>query len=675
MPISLPRILTALSLLAAPALAQQSKPLDPANLDTECPACDDFYHFANGGWAKRTPIPAAYASWGSFNELYDRNQTALRAVLADAATDPSVQATSPIRQVGTFYATCMDTAAIEHARARPIARPLAQIRAMSTQAHLQAEIARLHAATVPVLFALNSTQDPKNTTRVIADVSQGGLGLPDRDYYTRADSASARIRAAYVAHVERTLVLLGFTPQRAKRDAATVMRIETRLAAAQMTLVEQRDPNNITHITTVADLQTSTPTFQWRRYLSGTSVPAIADLNVQQPAYFRTVDSMLTQVPIADWKPYLRWHVANDASRFLDERFVNENFRFQQVLTGAKELRPRWKRCIDFADGSLGEALGQAYVAKHFTPDAKRRALEMVRNIEGVMKERIGTLAWMGDSTRAQAHAKLATFVDKIGYPDRWRDYSSVRITPEGFFGNIERASEFEFRRQIAKVGQPVDRMEWGMSPPTVNAYYNPLMNEIVFPAGIMQPPFFDPTADDAVNYGGMGAVIGHEISHGFDDQGRQFDAQGNLRDWWTKDDAAAFTKRATLVVNEFNAFTVVDTATHVNGQLTLGENLADLAGLTIAYHAFEKSLEGKPRPANIDGFTPEQRFFLAWAQVWRTNARPEAERTQVVTDPHAPARWRVNGPVANMPEFAKAWSCKAGDRMVRADDIRAQIW
>ena len=657
----------------AASAASSAKPIDPANLDTTCAACTDFFQFANGGWLKRTTIPAAYPGWGSFTELYDRNNDALRVIL-DAAAHGKAPAASPTAKVGTFYASCTDSAAVQKLGARPIAGERARIASVKTRSQLEAEIARLQGRGVNVAFSFGSTQDPKNSTRVVADAAQGGLGLPDRDYYTKTDSASAALRDAYVDHIARTFELLGQPSAAARESARRVMSLEMRLANAQMTLVEQRDPNKVTHIMPVAALQQSTPGFNWKAYLTRRNLAVIKDLNVQQPAYFVALDRALAEVPLVDWRTYLEWHLAQTYSPYLSAKFVNEDFSFARALTGAAEMQPRWKRCLQYTDNALGEALGQLYVEKHFTPAAKARAQEMVANLVAAMHDRIEGLGWMSDSTRQQALVKLAAFQKKIGYPEKWRDYSALPVRRSAFASNVLAANVFEARRRLAKVGKPVDRGEWTMTPPTVNAYYNPFQNEIVFPAGIMQPPFFDPDADDAVNYGGMGAVIGHEISHGFDDQGRQFDAQGNLRDWWTKQDAEGFTTRAKLVVDQFDGFVAVDSL-HVNGQLTLGENLADLAGLTIAYAAFEKSLEGKPRPANIDGFTPEQRFFLGWAQIWRELSRPEYARLLVSTDPHAPGRFRTNGPLSNMPEFAKAWGCKTGDPMVRGDSVRAQIW
>jgi predicted metalloendopeptidase len=442
-----------------------------------------------------------------------------------------------------------------------------------------------------------------------------------------------------------------------------------------MTRVQRRDPNAIYHKMTVAELASLTPGFDWPTYFREVGAPAVTTLNVDQPDFMAAFGRLLASTPPEAWHAYLRWHLAEEAAPALGSAFVNENFRFQSALTGAKELLPRWKRCVRATDEALGEALGQAYVARTFTPQAKARALAMVRNMEAVLRERLGVLAWMGDSTRAQAIAKLDAFANKIGYPDRWRDYSKLGVQTGPFAANVLRANEFEVRRDLGEIGKPLDRLEWGMSPPTVNAYYNPHMNEIVFPAGILQPPFFDPQADDAVNYGGMGAVIGHEMTHGFDDQGSQYDAAGNLANWWGAADRERYTQRTTLIANQFGGYTIVDSTLHLNGRLTLGENIADLGGLTIAYYALEHSMRGKPRPPKIDGFTPEQRFFLAWAQIWRENTRPEFQRMLVTVDPHAPGMWRTNGPLSNMPEFARAWGCTTGDPMVRPDSLRAQIW
>ena len=473
----------------------------------------------------------------------------------------------------------------------------------------------------------------------------------------------------------RTLMLLGDPPTVAEVEAQRIVNLETALANASNTRVERRDPKSLDHKMTVAELKAATPAFDWGAYLTARNVGSIADLNVASPNFLKAVDSLSAKTTILDWRSYLRWHLTNAASPWLSSAFVNENFRFQQTLTGAKELFPRWRRCLDATDNQLGEALGQAYVEQTFTPAAKARALAMVNNMVSVLNARLAGLEWMGQATRTAAITKLNAFARKIGYTDKWRDYSSLEIQQGSFMLNVLAAERFDHQRDLAKVGKPVDKTEWGMTPPTVNAYYNPSMNEIVFPAGILQPPFFDPSADDAINYGGMGAVIGHEMTHGFDDQGRQFDAKGNLTDWWSADDAAKYTAQADKVVAQFNSYVIDVDSLHVNGKLTLGENIADLGGLKIAYAAMQKGMAGKPRPAKIDGFTPEQRFFLAWAQIWRRNTRPERSRMLINVDPHSPSIWRTNGPLSNLPEFAKAFGCKPGDQMVRADSLRAVIW
>ncbi|HEX8433414.1 MAG TPA: M13 family metallopeptidase, partial [Longimicrobium sp.] len=534
--------------LAAPAAAQGGarRALDEANLDTTCAPCRDFYQWSNGGWLARNPVPAAYGSWGSFDELRDKNQAVLRSVLEEAATNLGrAPAGSNAQKLGVFYAACMDSASAERAGAAPLADALARINRIDSRAALQAQVTRLQGMGLGGMFGFSAQQDAKNSTRVIAVTSQGGLGLPDRDYYTRPDSAAQKIRAAYREHVARMLVLTGATPAQAAADAGRVLAIETAMANASMTRVAQRDPNAVYNKMSVAQLQALTPGWQWATYMRDRGARGVDSVNVRQPDFFRALDGMLTSVPLADWKAYLRWHLARSAAPALSSAFGDESFRMQAVLTGTREQLPRWKRCLANTDAALGEALGQAYVERTFTPEAKARALRMVDNLAAALRDRLGGLEWMTDTTRAQALAKLGAFRNKIGYPDRWRDYSALELRPGSHLDNLVRVSQFASARNFAKIGQPVDRNEWGMTPPTVNAYYSPSMNEIVFPAGILQPPFFDPAADDAVNYGGMGAVIGHEMTHGFDDQGRQFDAAGNLRDWWQPRDAAAYTEQA----------------------------------------------------------------------------------------------------------------------------------
>jgi putative endopeptidase len=656
------------------AVPMQSTPLDPANLDRSVSACTDFYQFANGGWVKRNPVPAAYSRWGSFDQLQENNQSNLLTILRGAAANGNAQASEDIRKLGVYYSSCMDSVAAERAGAQPIKAELDRINAIGNRDQLEGEIARLHSRGVSLLFGFSAQQDLKNSTSVIAGVGQGGLSLPDRDYYLNTEKRYVDIRANYADHVGRMFQLLGETAPQATADAQKVVAIETALAKPAMTRVQMRDPNATYHRMTSAELAQLAPGFDWPTFFKDEVRADISTINIQNPAFMQVADTMLGSVPLDDWKAYLRWHLLDVSAGSLSSAFVNEDFRFGSTLSGAKEMLSRDKRCARATDAGLRDALGQAYVAQYFTPQAKQRALEMVRNLESVFHDRLQTLAWMSDTTKVQATGKLAAFTNKIGYPDKWRDYSTLTIKPGNFLDNQVAVRQYERRRTLSRIGQPVDRAEWGMTPPTVNAYYNPSMNEIVFPAGIMQPPFFDPKADDAVNYGGMGAVIGHEMTHGFDDQGAQFDAQGNLRNWWGASDLEKFKRGTGLVASQFDGYTVLDSV-HVNGKLTLGENLADLGGLSVSYAAMEKALAAKGRPALIDGFTPEQRFFLAWAQIWRQNITPEAQRVRINTDPHSPGRWRTNGPVSNLPQFAAAFGCKPGDPMVRPDSVRPVIW
>jgi putative endopeptidase len=645
---------------------------DTSNLDKTCKPCDDFFQFAMGGWMKSNPIPAEYSSWGTFTQLADKNQQNLRMVLDNAAKSQAKPGSNE-QKIGDFYAACMDTSAVEAAGTKPLEPELARIALIKSSSDLQTEAARLQRLGPGVLFRFGSNQDAKDSTQVIATASQGGLGLPDRDYYLRDDEKSKQLRDAYVKHVAKMLELLGDSPEKSASEAATVMTIETALATASMKNVELRDPNKTYHLMPVGDLQTLTPAFSWETYFKLQGHPELKQLNVSQPDFFKALGSQLTATPIADWKVYLRWHLLNSAAPALPEAFVAEEFDFRgKTLTGAKEIQPRWKRCVQATDRNLGEALGQLYVEKYFPPEAKAHALQMVRNLIAALHNDLQTLSWMGPETRAQASAKLEAFAVKIGYTDKWRDYSALKIDRASYLQDSFRSSEFEFARRLEKIGKPVDRTEWGMTPPTVNAYNNSGMNEIVFPAGILQPPFYDPKADDAINYGGMGAVIGHEITHGFDDRGSQYDAHGNLKNWWSDEDLKNFKGRATCVSDQFDAY-VVDGDLHQNGRLVLGESIADLGGLTIAYAAYEKSIEGKPRPADKDGFTPEQRFFLGWAQVWGANERLEYARLLANTNPHPLPRFRVNGPLSNIAEFAKAFACKKGDAMVRENQCK--IW
>ena len=659
---------------AAPLGSNAERAFDLGNLDKSAAPCTDFYQFADGGWMAKHPIPAAYPNWGTFNALQERNRDVLHGILK-AAKEAHAPQGSNEQKIGDFYGSCMDEPGIEAAGLTPLQPELDRIAKIEDQQDLDREITGLQSFGVNALFQVDSTQDFQNSNQVIGEIDQGGLGLPDRDYYTREDDKSKQVRAEYVKHVGRMFELMGDDVEQSAAEAQTVMSIEMQLAKASLTNVQRRDPQAVYHPMSAAAIRELAPDFSWDDYFAADGLAGKGDLNVAAPDFFKEVRELLKSVPLADWKTYLRWHLINATAPALSSKFVDEDFHFKgAVLNGTKENLERWRRCVAATDRGLGEALGQAYVQKAFPPQAKAQALEMVQNLEAALRGDISTLSWMGPETRKQALAKLAAVRNKIGYPDKWRDYSALEIKPGPYIWNLAHANRFEFNRDLAKVGKPVDRGEWGMTPPTVNAYYNPLLNEIVFPAGILQPPFFNPKADPAINYGGIGVVIGHELSHGFDDQGRQFDAQGNLKDWWTPADAKDFGSRAACVIHQFDGY-YVEKDLHENGKLVVGESIGDLGGLAIAYRAFQKSLEGKPRPAEIDGFTPEQRFFLGHAQVWASNLRPEFARLMVHTNPHPIARFRVNGPLSNMPAFAESFHCQPGDAMVRAAGEQCKIW
>jgi putative endopeptidase len=646
--------------------------INPAYFDTTCAACNQFYQYANGNWLKSATIPPDYPGWGAFEAIYERSLAALRSEL-DSLPRSNPAPGSPEWKVAHFYASCMDSARAESDGAAPIKAELTRIDAITGEPALLAEIARLHRMGFGPAFNFYAAPDAKHSADEIANLSQGGLGLPDRDYYSRADTVAGRTRREYVAHIARTLVLTGVPAATAGREAQHTMALETALAAASMTIVERRDPNAIYHKMTTGQLAALTPGWSWTTYFRDYGRPDIATIDVHQPAFFSAFGHLLRTTPIADWKSYLRWHYAAAAAPFLSSAFVKENFRMTSLLDGTTEIRPRWKQCLSQTDKQLGEALGKVYVAREFSPAAKAKALSLVQNLEAVLHDDLSTLSWMSDTTRKQATEKLDAFVNKIGYPDHWRDYSALDVRDGTFFTNVTAASEFEAHRQATKIGKPTDRTEWAMTPPTVNAQYSPSLNDITFPAGILQPPFFDPEADDASNYGAIGSIIGHEMTHGFDDEGRKFDTQGNLRDWWTAADASEYDKRAAIVVDQYNHDLVIDTL-HLNGQQTLGENIADIGGLKLAYAAMEHALQGRPRPV-IDGFTPEQRFFLAYAQEWGEIDRPAYARTLVQVDVHSSPQWRVETPISNMPEFAQAFHCQATAALVRPDSTRAQIW
>jgi predicted metalloendopeptidase len=662
---------------AAAAAATRSGGLDPANMDSTVQACRDFYQYADGGWVRKNPVPAEYPEWGSFSELEERNRESLHRILEKAAKDAkdsSGAKRTDNQKIGDFYASCMDESAIEAQGAKPLAAELGKIAKIANVRELQAEIGSLQTLGINAAFQFGSEQDRKKSTEVIATAVQGGLGLPDRDYYTKTDDATKKLREQYVAHVTKMFRLLGDDAARADAQARSVLALETKLARASMTRVERRDPDATFNRMEPAKLKTLTPHFDWTAYFRDVHAATTpAAVNVQQPKFFQELDRNLTEVPLAQWKTYLRWQLVAAAAPALSTKFVDEDFDFnQRILQGTEKILPRWKRCVDATDAWLGFALGKAYVAEYFPPEAKERADRMVRNLMAALREDLSTLSWMQPETRKAALAKLDAFMPKIGYPDKWRDYSSLTIDRGAYVSNLQRATQFEWDRDLAKIGKPVDRTEWQLSPPTVNAYYNPALNEIVFPAGILQPPFFDAKADDAVNYGGIGAVIGHEMTHGFDDSGRKFDADGNLKEWWTEEDGKKYEARAACVEKQFSGY-VFEGDQHLNGKLVLGESIADLGGLAIAYRAYRKSLEGKPQPEPIDHLTADQRFFLSWGRIWATNERPEFARLIVNTNPHPLGRFRAAGPPSNLPAFSEAFGCKPGDAMVRAE--RCEIW
>ncbi len=646
--------------------------IDPANFDTSVKPQDDFYQYAVGGWLKHTPIPADHAGYGSGYEVYDRNQAILRGIVekAAAAKDPGFIE----KLVGDFYYSGMDVATVDSVGVAPLKAEFDRIAAIQSPSELPAEVGHLQRIGVGVCVTFASEQDPKDSNMVIAGMGQGGLGLPDRDYYLREDDASKKLRERYVAHVAKMLGLAGDSPSDAQAEAASIMSLETALARGSKSAADLRDPVANYHKMPLADLAKLSPRFDWSPFFADVGLGAPASLDVGQPDFIKALDGQVASAPIADWKAYLRWHLIHDYARYLSSPIVNENFAFfGTTLNGTPTMRERPKRVLVVIDESVGEALGQLYVAQAFPPEAKARMLALVLNIKAALRDRIEHLEWMDEPTRKAALVKLDALGIKIGYPDKWIDYSTLVIDRGPYVLNVLRANEFATKRDLAKIGKPVDRSLWQMTPPTVNAYYDPPMNEIVFPAGFLQPPFFDASADDAVNYGAIGAVIGHEMTHGFDDEGRQFDAKGNLADWWSPESEKRFKERSAAIVRQFNGYVAID-GLHVNGELTQGENIADLGGIKLSFTALERNLAKHPQ-GKIDGFTPEQRFFLSFANVWRENQRPEAEKLQVNTDPHSPSRLRVNGPLSNLDEFAAAFGVPEGAPMRRAAADRVTIW
>jgi putative endopeptidase len=666
---------------AAPTATTANAPkgvgLDMADLDRSVNPCNDFFQFSGGNWLRNNPVPSYASRWGPRNLLGNRIQDQLRKILEDAAANRTATPGSNAQKVGDFYAAAMDTVAIDRAGLAPLKPELDRVANIRSLANLRTELVHLQEAGASPFFRAGVDVDEKNTTQYAVQMNQGGLTLPNREFYFKTDARSERVKMAYRAYMQQLFELMGAAPMAAQLDAATVERIETRLAKASRTPVELRNPQANYNKMTVAAAQQRYPVLDPKGLLAGMGLGRAQEIIVGQPAFFDEVNAVLKTESLPDLKVYLRWHLVRSVASLLPTAYAEAAFRYSQVLSGAKQQPARWKRVQAATDACLGEAFGQLYVDQAFPPEAKAKALEMVTNIKASMAEHIRTNTWMSAPTKAEALKKLNALRVKIGYPDVWKDYSALPISRESYLKNVLAARLWESRREAAKFGKPIDRNEWGMTPPTINAYYNPPMNEIVFPAGYLQPPFFDPKADDAVNYGAIGGVMGHEMTHGFDDQGRQYDAEGNLRDWWTPADAAEFTKRTAVVGRQYEAFSPLDSV-HVNGQLTMGENLADFAGLTVTYGALQKQLQQRygtgPRPS-YDGFTPEQRFFLSWAQLRRSNIRPEALRQQIATDPHSPDQYRTIGPMMNMPPFQAAWGCKEGDKMIRKPADRAVIW
>lgn len=654
---------------------QSDHGFDLANLDRSVSPCENFFQFAAGGWIKNNPIPPAYSRWGSFTILRNHNEDVLHGILEEASKDKSAKSGSNWQKVGDFYGSCMDESQIESAGLKPLDAEFKRILEVKDLAMLQAEIARLQRTGVNAVFGFGSEPDFKNSAQMIAGAGQGGLGLPDRDYYLREEEKDKQLREAYLQHVTKMFKLLGDDEATAAAEARTVVSIETTLAKASMQRVDLRDPDKVYHKMVVASLEQLTPNLSWEKFFKEVGAPTVTEVNVAQPDFFKTVNGALVSVSLSDWKTYLRWHLVHSVAAALPAKFVEENFDFYgRTLEGQKEMLPRWRRCVQATDRQLGEALGQVYVERAFPPEAKARALVMVKNLIAALRDDLTTLDWMGPATREQALKKLAAIRLKIGYPDKWRDYSAFKVDRGPYVENLRRGNDFENDFDVAKIGKPVNRAEWNVTPPTVNAYYSPLRNEIVFPAGILQPPFYDPNRDNALNYGGIGAVIGHELTHGFDDQGAKFDADGNLKNWWSEEDLKNFQARGECIVKQFDSFEV-EPGLHENGKLVEGESIADLGGLTIAFNALQKPFDGQPAPATIDGFTADQRFFLGWAQVWEGSTRMERMRVQVNTDPHPVDQFRVNGPMSNIPAFAKAFGCSANSPMVRTEAQRCRIW
>jgi endothelin-converting enzyme/putative endopeptidase len=650
-----------------------SPSLDISSMDRSVDPCTDFYHYTCGSWIKKNPIPPDQARWDVYSKLNEDNERFLWGILLEASK-PNASRNLVETEIGDYFAACMDESAVEKAGIAPLKPELDAIAALQSIGDLPAYLGREHLdpAGPGMLFGFGSSQDYADSSRVIAFLDAGGLGLPDRDYYTKTDPKSRETRQKYLEHVQKMFELLGENPSLAKKHAHRVMSIETDLAKASLTRVEKRDPYNLFHKMTPEQVQELTPAFRWAAYFKASEVPDTSVINVTEPAYFKEVQKLLQGHKLDDWKTYLRWHLVHSKASFLPSPFDDANFDFYgKYLRGLEQNPPRWKRCVRRVDADLGEALGQVFVAKTFAPSTRQSALSMTKGIEASMEDEIKQLPWMGEETKRRALEKLHGIVNKIGYPDKWRDYSSIRIVRGDYFGNVERATVFESKRQLGKIGKPVDRTEWGMTPPTVNAYYDPQMDDINFPAGVLQPPLFDPKMDAAPNYGDTGATIGHELTHGFDDEGRQFDAKGDLKDWWTKSDAEEFQTRAKCVSDQYSQYTVIDDI-KINGKLTLGEDLADLGGTWLAYLAWKSATKDQDLQP-MDGFTPDQRFFIGMAQWACGDERAASKRLNAITNEHSPDEYRINGVVSNLPEFGKAFACRVGQPMMHSQPCR--VW
>ncbi len=647
--------------------------LDLTSLDRSANPCEDFYRFSCGGWIKRNPIPADQSRWDVYGKMTEENERYLWGLLIDAAK-PETQRTSAQKKIGDYFGACMDETAIEKADAAPLKPSFDEIDSVRSLRDLAPLLGRLHLEFTQnrPFFGFGSNQDFEDADRIIAFAGASGLGLPDRDYYVKQDKKSIETRAKYLLHVQLMLEMIGEKPSAARAQARKILSIETALAKASLTRVDKRDPYKIFHKMTGSQFAALTPSFDWSTYFRASGLNEVKEINVTEPEFFKQLEREFKARKLTDWKAYMRWHVTRENGPFLSTRFVKANYEFYSAyLRGTKEQKPRWKRCVQMVDRDLGEALGQVFAARTFAPEVKARALQMTREIERAMETEIGTLTWMSEETKKRALEKLHGIVNKIGYPDRWRDYSTLAVNGGDFFGNVTRAMVFESKRQLDKIGKPVDRGEWQMTPPTVDAYYDPQMNDINFPAGVLQPPLFDPKLDDAPNYGNTGATIGHELTHGFDDKGRQFDAKGNLKAWWTKADSDQFQKRATCVIDQYSQYTVVDNI-KINGKLTAGEDIADLGGTLLAYLAWKSATRGQTLTP-IDGFTPDQRYFIGMAQWACGSERPELRRLNAITDPHSPLEYRINGVVSNLPQFSEAFACKPGQPMTPAKTCK--VW